>query len=99
MHVRRTLARLGATSGAAGLLTLALGAPASAHITVTPSDTAAGAYTILTFSVPHGCEGSPTTGITIQIPEEILSVTPTRNALYEVEQTMVQHDGHAAAGR
>ena len=75
MHVRRTLARLGATAGAAGLLTLGLAAPASAHVTVTPSDTAAGAFVVLTFSVPHGCEGSPTTGITIQVPEEILSVT------------------------
>lgn len=92
MHVRRTLARLGATTGAAGLLTLGLAAPASAHVTVSPSDTGAGAYTVLTFSVPHGCEGSPTTGITIQMPEEILSVTPTRNPLYEVEKTMVDLD-------
>ncbi len=92
MHVRRTLARLGAAAGAAGLLTLGLAAPASAHVTVTPSDTAAGAFVVLTFSVPHGCEGSPTTGITIQIPEEILSVTPTRNPLYEVEKTVVQLD-------
>ena len=92
MHVRRTLARLGATAGAAGLLTLGLAAPASAHVTVTPSDTAAGAFTVLTFSVPHGCDGSATTGITIQIPEEILSVTPTRNPYYDVEKTMVTLD-------
>ena len=92
MHVRRTLARLGATAGAAGLLTLGLAAPASAHVTVTPSDTAAGAFVVLTFSVPHGCDGSPTTGITIQVPEEILSVTPTRNPLYEVEKSVVQLD-------
>lgn len=92
MHVRPTLARLGAAAGAAGLLTLALAAPASAHVTVTPSDTAAGAFVVLTFSVPHGCDGSPTTGITIQVPEEILSVTPTRNPLYEVEKSVVQLD-------
>ena len=52
-------------------------APASAHVTITPSDTAAGAYTVLTVSVGHGCEGSPTTALDIQIPEQILSVTPT----------------------
>ena len=93
MHVPRTLARLGATAGAAaGLLALGLAAPASAHVTVTPSDTAAGAFVVLTFSVPHGCEGSPTTGITIQVPEEILSVTPTRNPLYDVEKSRVQLD-------
>ena len=92
MHVRRTLARLGATAGTAGLLTLGLAAPASAHVTVTPSDTTAGAYVVLTFSVPHGCDGSPTTGFTIQLPEEILSVTPTRNAYYGVSTTMVKLD-------
>ena len=57
MHVRRTLARLGATAGAAGLLTLGLAAPASAHVTVTPSDTAAGAFAVLTFSVPPRLRG------------------------------------------
>jgi periplasmic copper chaperone A len=92
MHVRRTLARLGAVADTAGLITWGLAAPASAHVTVTPSDTAAGAYVVLTFSVPHGCEGSPTTGITIQMPEEIIAVTPTRNPLYDVEKTMVQLD-------
>jgi uncharacterized protein YcnI len=92
MHKRRTLARLGATAGAAGLLTLGLTAPASAHVGVTPSDTTAGAYVVLTFSVPHGCDGSPTTGFTIQLPEEILSVTPTRNAYYDVTKKMVKLD-------
>jgi uncharacterized protein YcnI len=92
MHVPRTLARLGATAGAAGLLTLGLAPPASAHVTVTPSDTAAGASVVLTFSTSHGCEGSPTTGITIQVPEEILSVSPTRTAQWEVEKSIEQLD-------
>jgi uncharacterized protein YcnI len=34
--------------------------------------------------VPHGCDGSATTKVAIQIPEDILSVTPTRNPLWEV---------------
>ncbi len=92
MQVRRTLARLGATAGAAGLITWGLAAPASAHVTVTPSDTAAGAYTVLTFAAGHGCAGSPTTEITIQMPEGINSVSPTRNALYEVDKTIEQLD-------
>jgi len=92
MPSRRTLARLGATAGAAGLLTLSAAAPAAAHVTITPSDTAAGAYTVLTFSVPHGCDGSPTTRITIQVPEEVVSVTPTRNAFYGVEKKMERLD-------
>jgi uncharacterized protein YcnI len=92
MLIRRTLARLVAPS-AAGLLVVAVAAtPAAAHVTISPSDTAAGAYTVLTFSVGHGCEGSPTTALDIQIPEEILSVTPTLLPGWEVEKKMVQLD-------
>ena len=90
MHVPRTLARLGAIAGAAGLLARGLAQPAAAHVTLTPSDTAAGASAVLTFSTSHGCEGSPTTGITIRIPEEILSVSPTRNPQWEVEKSIEQ---------
>ncbi|WP_341926128.1 YcnI family protein [Nocardioides psychrotolerans] len=88
MTTRRTLARLGAPLGAATLLTLGLAGPASAHVTITPSDTAAGAYTVLTVSNGHGCEGSPTTELTISMPEEINAVTPTRNPLYDVTKQM-----------
>ncbi|MCD4535888.1 YcnI family protein [Nocardioides sp. cx-169] len=84
----RTAARLGAPLGAAALLTLGLAAPASAHVTITPSETEAGASTVLTVSNGHGCEGSPTTGVTIQMPEQINAVTPTRNPLYDVTKTM-----------
>ncbi|MEI7059119.1 YcnI family protein [Nocardioides sp. CCNWLW239] len=80
---RRTLARLGAPAAAA--VTFLVAAPASAHVTVTPTETAAGAYTVLTFSNGHGCEGSPTKQITIQVPEGINDVTPTRQPFYDVK--------------
>ena len=80
----RACARLLAASAGAGLITLGLAVPASAHVTVTPEATAANSYTIVTMSVPHGCDGSPTTKVAIQIPEDILAVTPTRNAYYDV---------------
>ncbi|WP_109508699.1 YcnI family protein [Nocardioides speluncae] len=86
MTTRRTLARpllrLAALPAAVGVLTLATAGTANAHVTITPSETAAGAYTVLTVSVPHGCDGSPTTKVAIQIPEPILSVTPTRNSFW-----------------
>ncbi len=82
--LRRTSLRLGAAAGAAGLLTIGLAGAASAHVTVTPSTTAAGSYSVLTFSVGHGCEGSPTTALAISIPEGINAVTPTRNDYYDV---------------
>ncbi|MGH3334903.1 MAG: DUF1775 domain-containing protein, partial [Nocardioides sp.] len=67
MSVRRTLTRLGAPLAAAAAVTLVAAAPASAHVTVSPSDATAGAFTVLTVSVPHGCDGSPTTRIEVQI--------------------------------
>lgn len=92
MSARRTAARLGAIAGTTGLLTLGLAGAASAHVTVTPSTTSAGAYSVLLFSVGHGCEGSPTTKITIKVPEGINSVTPTRNDFYDVTKELVALD-------
>lgn len=89
---RCTLARLGATAGAAGLLISGAAGVASAHVSVTPSTSAAGSYSVLTFSVAHGCEGSPTTAMTISIPEGINAVSPTRNDFYDVTKQTEQLD-------
>ena len=88
----RTLARLGAFPAATAAIALSLAAPASAHVTATPSTAAAGAYTVVTFSVGHGCEGSTTTKLEIQVPESVLSVTPSRNPFYDVEKTIEKLD-------
>ncbi len=88
----RTLARVCAVPAAAGVIALSVALPASAHVTGTTSDASAGAYSILTLSVPHGCEESPTTRIEIQIPESVLSVTPTRNPLWNVKSTITELD-------
>jgi len=88
----RTFARLGALPAATAAVALSLAAPAGAHVTATPSTAAAGAYTVVTFSVGHGCEGSATTKIEIQVPESVLSVTPSRNPFYDVEKTIEQLD-------
>lgn len=88
----RALARL-AVGG-----TLALGATmlsagtAGAHVTVTPSDTASGAYSVLTFAWGHGCGDSPTTKVAVQIPEGIYAVSPTRNPDYTIEKVMESLD-------
>ncbi len=90
MNIRRTSARLLAASAVTGVSLLALTASAGAHVTITPTTTTAGAYTVLTVSVPHGCDGSATTKVAIQIPAEILAVTPTRNPLWEVTKQKKQ---------
>jgi uncharacterized protein YcnI len=59
------------------LLLAALLAPAAmAHIAVAPATAAAGGYQKLTFSVGHGCKGSPTTGISIALPEGVAGAKP-----------------------
>ncbi len=63
-------------SAAAVATALALAPAASAHVTVSPPSVPADGYAKLDFRVPHGCEASPTTKVTIQIPDGINSVTP-----------------------
>ncbi|MEV2240681.1 YcnI family protein [Micromonospora sp. NPDC049891] len=87
---RRRVAQVGAL----GLFTAAAvaltGAPAAAHVTVSPSVTTAGSYTVLTFGVPHGCDKSATTKVSIKVPEQIISVTPTVNSNWTVQKVMAE---------
>ena len=82
----------GVTLTAATLLALAPAVAASAHVSASATSTAAGSYTVVTFSVPHGCDGSPTTAVEIEIPETILSVTPTVNPNWTIEKNLVPLD-------
>ncbi|QEO15022.1 YcnI family protein [Agromyces intestinalis] len=88
------IARLTAAGLGAGALFALAAVPlaASAHVTVTPGDAPAGASAVLTFSVGHGCDGSPTTALTVDIPENVLSVTPTVKPGWTVEKVMVPLD-------
>ncbi len=84
----------------AGALALAAGpaALAQAHITTTSDSAVAGAYAVVKVGVPHGCDGSSTIAIAIQIPEGINSVTPTRNAFYDVKKVMEKLDAPITDG-
>lgn len=92
MSARRTFTRVVALPAAvAGFALLAAG-PALAHVGISPSEGAAGSYTVATLSVPHGCDGSPTTKLTVKIPAELNAVTPTRNALWDVKKNLITLD-------
>lgn len=82
----RTIA-VGVLAGLA--FTVVVPLTASAHVNVTPSSTAAGSTSQLTFGVGHGCDGSSTTALTFTIPEEFVSVTPNVNPNWTVEKVMV----------
>ncbi len=91
---RRTI--IGTSLAVLAGASLALAAPlsASAHVSASASSTAAGSYTIVTISVPHGVEAESTSIVTIEIPESIAGVTPTVNPNWTITKTL---DGERVA--
>jgi len=88
MSALHNAARMGGAAGFAIGAGLLLAGPASAHVTVSPDEGVAGAYTVVTVSVPHGCDGSATTRVAIKVPKELVSITPTINPDWTVTKKM-----------
>ncbi|PYY62655.1 hypothetical protein DEJ17_02210 [Curtobacterium sp. MCSS17_011] len=85
--MQKRLAAGGAvTLGVAAVIVLGSATAASAHVSATATSTAANSYTTATFSVPHGCDGSPTTKIQFQVPESVIEVTPTVNPNWKIRK-------------
>lgn len=62
-----------------------------AHIVLEHKSATAGSYYKATFMVGHGCDGSPTTGIEIEMPEAMAVVKPKPKPGWQVTtQTMPQ---------
>jgi uncharacterized protein YcnI len=59
--------------------------PARAHITLKAREAAIGSAYDAVFVVPHGCAGSATTKIRVQIPEGVIVVKPMPTAGWNVE--------------
>ena len=51
-------------------------APASAHVTLEKRQAAVGSYYKAVFAVPHGCGGSATIKLRVQIPEGVIGIKP-----------------------
>jgi len=83
---RRTRTVAGLVAGAA--LVLAAPLAASAHVHVTPDASAAGSTTRLAFSFSHGCEDSPTTSMTITIPQGIDGVQPVLDGAWKISREL-----------
>jgi uncharacterized protein YcnI len=86
MQLTNTFRRLTVAAGIAGLSALTIAAPTSAHVVASPTSTAAGSYSLVTFSFSHGCEGAGTTQIAIQIPEGIETVRPAMHPGWTIER-------------
>jgi uncharacterized protein YcnI len=80
MRLRTTLAATAVTS-------LIAATPAAAHVTMAPGEAPADGYATLQVQVPHGCDGSATKAIRVQIPESVPSVTPQVHPGWEVTTT------------
>jgi uncharacterized protein YcnI len=87
--LRRTLSATAVAGGTAALMLAGITA-ASAHVGVTPDKTEANSYALLTFGVPHGCDGSSTTKVTITLPAELNDAQPTVNPNWTVEKVVEQ---------
>jgi periplasmic copper chaperone A len=73
----------GATAACA--LTLASMAGASAHVTLETPEAKVGAGYRAVFKLPHGCEGSATTQVRIDIPEGVIAVKPMPKPGWTIE--------------
>ncbi|RYB89876.1 DUF1775 domain-containing protein [Nocardioides glacieisoli] len=67
-------AAMAAVPAALAVLVVGVAAPASAHVTLDASTTGAGARSVLTLEVPHGCAGSATTEVAVRVPAGVSDV-------------------------
>ncbi|MDQ3151804.1 MAG: YcnI family protein, partial [Actinomycetota bacterium] len=58
------------SAGAAGALTLALAAPAAAHVTVQPDEAEQGGYSAFAFRVPNERDDAGTVALSVTLPAE-----------------------------
>ena len=73
------------TLALAGLAAFMVPSPSQAHVTLEKTSSLPGAGYKAIFRVGHGCEGSPTVSLKVQIPEGILAAKPMPKAGWTVE--------------
>lgn len=72
--------------------------PAFAHITAHPDNGAADKYFQTSFRISHGCDGSDTTTVKVQIPPGIVSLKPQAKAGWTVEISKRKLENPVPAG-
>jgi uncharacterized protein YcnI len=78
---------------------VAVTSPAGAHVTMENRQASPASYYKAVFAVPHGCAGSPTVKIRVQIPEGVIAVKPmpkpgwTLETVKDKYSTTYQHHG------
>src|SRR5580700_3417934 len=69
----------------AALAAAGIAVPANAHITLQGREAAVGSSYKAVFVVPHGCAGSATIKIRVQIPEGVIDAKPMPKAGWNLE--------------
>jgi uncharacterized protein YcnI len=72
-------------SAVLGIAAALVVSPAGAHVSLEGKQTTIGSYYKAVFAVPHGCAGSATTKIRVQIPEGVIAAKPMPKAGWNVE--------------
>ena len=67
------------------LLVILINGSAYAHATVFPKQAVQGSYQKLSFGISHGCEGSTTVEVIIDLPESIMGAKPMPKAGWTVD--------------
>jgi uncharacterized protein YcnI len=67
--------------------------PVSAHVLLEGKQAAVGAYFKAVFVVPHGCSGSPTVKLRVQIPEGVIATEAKPAAGWNVETVKGKYAG------
>ena len=77
--------KLSAALGVAAAAILLPVSAASAHVGIDIAEAKADGFAFATFRVPHGCDGSPTIKVKIQIPDGVVSVKPEAVAGWKLD--------------
>ena len=80
---------LSAAAVAAGLV---LSGSAWGHALSVDKEAPAGGWHFVQIGIPHGCGGSPTTGVRINIPDDIFMVRPELKPGWEMSMKMRKMD-------
>src|ERR1051325_5325833 len=59
--------------------------PAAAHVTLENRQASPGSYYKAVFAVPHGCAGSATVKIRVQVPEGVIGIKPMPKPGWTIE--------------
>lgn len=79
---------------------LGIATVAHGHVVLETPRAAAGSYYEAVFRVPHGCDGAPTTAITVEIPDGVLAVKPRPMPTWTVRtQRGLYKSGYELHGR